>query len=175
MRLYQSLKRNRIHTIHENLHYYSKFGSLGRPQKLYFFQSFLKKSQKFTSSRCHHRANLTKNFCGALRSRITTFDWFFEIPSGTWQTRPQFSCCWNSNFWHFLTIFCGFVKNQKRFSLFKLLHLNQFSRKHFGTKTKRVLWSLEGKFLHSNKLLYFLKKSKSPLFLTLPWRHQQKF
>ena len=87
------------------------------------------------------------------------FSEFGNMPNQTWIWG-----CWNSNFWHFLInswVFKNSLqKNQKTFSLFKLLQQNEISREQFVAKTKAFLLHLQGKFLHKYAFLKIANKLK---------------
>lgn len=147
--------------------------ALWKGYKNRIFWALSKKSQfsvkiyplKITSQ----KKNLVTNFSDALNSRSTISNWFFEIPLVNMPNQTPVFRLLKCVFQHFLTIFWVFKdplqnKKQKTFSLFKLLHQNQFSSEYFSTKAKAVLWKLQGKFPGRHKLLFW-KWPKNPNFL----------
>lgn len=161
-----------MRTIYDNGHFCSKFCSLGRPQKWYFFSHFQRKINfkwRFTPLKWHHRRNLGINYSDAVNSRFKTSNCFWEFlwehgkPDPNFQVAKTaiFSIFWS--FYEFPRVTCRKTKREFPYS---------------GYSTKRslvgdilapkmaVLWNLQGKFPPTSRLL-FLKKSQKPLNLWL--------
>ena len=68
-------------------------------------------------------------------------NWVLKIPLEKCQTTPQFSGCLAifEIFAHLLSFQGPPTKKTEKSFLIQRLHQNEFSREHFGTKTKAVL------------------------------------